>query len=74
MPRANLWVYLQRITRCDCAGGIYLLREGKIIVSQMILDFVDWFEQIGISFLPTSQGVANVYPAPTGFDGLLEDQ
>lgn len=55
-------------------GEFYLLREGKIIASQMILDFVDWFEQIGISVLPKSQGVAHVYPAPTGFDGLLQDQ
>lgn len=46
--------------------------QGDVMVeSQVILDFVDWFEQIGLPVLPPSRGVSYVYPAPTGFDGIL---
>ena len=55
-------------------GEFYCLREGKIVASQMILDFVDWFEQLGLLALPKMRGVAHVYPAPTGYNGLLHDQ
>lgn len=55
-------------------GEFYCLCEGKIVASQMILDFVDWFEQIGLFILPKSRGLPHVYPAPTGWDGLLHGQ
>ena len=55
-------------------GEFYCLRDGEIFASQIILDFLDWCELIGLFFLPKSRGVAHVYPATTGFDGLLHDQ
>ena len=44
-----------------------------IVEAQVLIDFVDWFEQVGLSVLPTPLGIAHVYPAPTGYDGLLID-
>ncbi|MDG2406071.1 MAG: ester cyclase [Paracoccaceae bacterium] len=52
-------------------GAFYKLRQCQIIESQMILDFVDWFEQIGLPILPKSRGIAHVYPAPTAYDGIV---
>lgn len=43
----------------------------EMVESQVILDFVDWFDQIGLPVLPRSLGVSHVYPAATGFDGVL---
>lgn len=45
--------------------------EGRIIRSQMLIDVIDWLEQIGLSPLPPSRGVPFVYPAPTGEIGTL---
>lgn len=48
--------------------------QGDVMTeSQVILDFVDWFEQIGLPVLPTARGVSHVYPAATAFDGVLVD-
>ena len=52
-------------------GAFYKLRQGRIIECQKILDFVDWFDQIGLPVLPKSRGIAHVYPAPTGYDGVI---
>ena len=38
---------------------------------QFLLDFADWFEQIGRPVLPRPRGVPFVFPAPTGHDGIL---
>lgn len=49
--------------------------DGDVMVeSQVILDFIDWFEQVGLPVLPPSRGVAHVYPAATGFDGVLVEE
>ncbi|MEM7302981.1 MAG: ester cyclase [Pseudomonadota bacterium] len=48
---------------------------GKIIRIQMLIDVIDWLEQIGLSPLPAPRGAPFVYPAPTGRSGALwEDQ
>ncbi|MEO0633511.1 MAG: ester cyclase [Pseudomonadota bacterium] len=44
---------------------------GQIVQAQTIWDLVDWFEQIGRPVLPPPRGAAHVYPAPTGYDGVL---
>ena len=44
---------------------------GQVTYAQTILDFVDWFDQIGLPVLPRPRGAAHVYPAPTGFEGVL---
>ena len=44
----------------------------EMVQCQTLLDFVDWFEQIGRPVLPKSRGAPLVYPAPTGIDGRLE--
>ncbi len=52
--------------------GEFLRFDGEEIVqAHTIIDFVDWFEQIGLPVLPAPRGAAHVYPAPTDFDGLL---
>ena len=49
------------------------IENGKITELQILLDFVDWFEQIGRPVLPKPKGIAGVYPAPTAYDGVLLD-
>lgn len=44
---------------------------GEIAEIHTLIDVADWFEQIGRPVLPPSRGVPFVYPAPTGFDGIL---
>jgi len=44
---------------------------GNVTHAQTIWDFVDWFDQIGLPVLPKPRGALHVYPAPTGFDGVL---
>ncbi len=46
-------------------------KDDEMVESQVILDFVDWFDQIELPVLPKSCGAEHVYPAPTGFNGLL---
>ncbi|MBT5929642.1 MAG: SnoaL-like domain-containing protein [Rhodobacteraceae bacterium] len=52
-------------------GAFYKLRQGQIVESQMLIDFVDWFDQIGLPVLPKSLGISHVYPPPTAFDGVM---
>ena len=52
--------------------GEFLCFDGsRIVESQMLVDFVDWFEQIGLPVLPPPRGAPHVYPAPTAIDGIL---
>ncbi|MEX0286464.1 MAG: ester cyclase [Paracoccaceae bacterium] len=49
--------------------------DGRIVRIQILIDMIDWLEQIGLSPLPPSRGAPFVYPAPTGLMGTLwEDQ
>jgi predicted ester cyclase len=52
-------------------GEFLRIEAGQIVQSQFLLDFVDWFEQIGRPVLPRPKGVPFVFPAPTGYDGIL---
>ena len=52
-------------------GEFYRIEDGQITYCQMILDFVDWFDQIGHPVLPKPTGALHVYPAPTGYEGNL---
>ena len=47
--------------------------QGNVTHAQTIWDFVDWFDQIGLSVLPRPRGALHVYPAPTAYDGVLAD-
>ncbi len=53
-------------------GEFLCIEDGKIVEVQMILDFVDWFEQIGRPVLPRSNGAPGVWPAATAYDGVLK--
>ncbi|MEO0692339.1 MAG: ester cyclase [Pseudomonadota bacterium] len=46
---------------------------GAVTHAQTIWDLVDWCDQIGHPVLPRPRGALHVYPAPTGFDGVLTD-
>ncbi|MEL6563632.1 MAG: ester cyclase [Pseudomonadota bacterium] len=46
---------------------------GRVTHAQTIWDLVDWCDQIGHPVLPRPRGAMHVYPAPTGFDGVLMD-
>lgn len=49
--------------------------EGQIIRIQILIDVIDWLEQLGLSPLPPPRGAPFVFPAPTGTIGnLWEDQ
>ena len=39
--------------------------EGRIIRIQMLIDVLDWLEQMNLSPLPKPKGVPFVWPAPT---------
>lgn len=53
----------------------FLRFDGDTIVeSQTLVDFIDWFDQIGRPVLPRSRGVPFVYPAPAGIDGILIEE
>ena len=54
-------------------GEFLRFERGLIVEVQMMLDFVDWFDQIGLHVLPTQLGTPHVYPAPTGCNGVLLD-
>lgn len=45
--------------------------EGRITRIQMLIDLIDWLEQLGLSPLPKPNGAPFVWPAPTGCDGVL---
>ncbi len=55
-------------------GEFLRLDNGVIVQSQFLLDFVDWFEQVGRPVLPRPKGVPSVFPAPTAYDGLLHSR
>lgn len=44
---------------------------GRIVRIQMLIDVIDWLEQLGLSPLPKPNGAPFVWPAPTGCDGVL---
>lgn len=52
-------------------GECLCIENGKIVETQMLIDMMDWFEQIGRPVLPPSNGVPAVWPAPTAFDGVI---
>ena len=52
-------------------GECMHIADGKIVATQMLIDQMDWFEQIGRPVLPSSRGVPAVWPAPTAFDGVM---
>lgn len=52
-------------------GEFLRFEKGLIVEVQMMLDFVDWFDQVGLSVLPTQRGTHHVYPPPTGCHGVL---
>ena len=54
-------------------GEFLRIEDNKIVQSQFLLDFVDWFEQIGRPVLPRPKGVPFIFPAPTGYTGFLAD-
>lgn len=48
--------------------------EGRITRIQMLIDLIDWLEQIDLSPLPRPAGAPFVWPAPTGREGVLMPQ
>lgn len=54
-------------------GEFLRIEEGKVVEVQLIVDLIDWFEQIGRPVLPKPTGVPHVWPAATGFDGTALD-
>lgn len=54
-------------------GEFLRFRDDDIAEAQVIFDFVDWFDQIGLPVLPKPRGAAQVYPAPTAYNGILVD-
>ncbi len=52
-------------------GEFLCIDEGRISEVQLIVDVVDWLEQVGCPVLPPSNGVPFVWPAATGYDAVL---
>ncbi len=48
--------------------------EGNITHAQTIWDLIDWLDQIDLPVLPKPKGAAHVFPAATGYDGILLDE
>ncbi len=72
---ADLWGIPARNMRLRLRWGEFLEfdAEGRIIRIQMLIDVIDWLEQLGLSPLPPPRGAPLVYPAPTGVSGALWD-
>ena len=47
------------------------IKDGRIVQIQCLIDLIDWFEQIGRPVLPKPKGVPHVWPAATGYNGVL---
>ncbi len=74
---ADLWGVPGRNQKLRLRWGEFLEfdAEGRIVRIQIIIDVIDWLEQLNLSPLPPSRGAPFVYPAPTGTLGeLWEDQ
>jgi predicted ester cyclase len=71
----NLWGIPARNTHLRLRWGEFLEfdSDGLIVRIQILIDVIDWLEQLGLSPLPPSRGVPFVYPAPTGQFGTLWD-
>ena len=52
-------------------GEFLRIEDDRIAEVQLIVDLVDWCEQIGRPVLPPSRGVPGVWPAATAFDAVL---
>ncbi|QGN55803.1 ester cyclase [Novosphingobium sp. Gsoil 351] len=59
----NAWVYLRY-------GEFYKLIDGRIVDAYAILDWVDFFRQLGINPLRRALGVEGLCPPPMAQDGL----
>ena len=72
---ADLWGIPARNQALRLRWGEFLEfdAEGRIIRVQLLLDLIDWLEQISLSPLPAPRGAPFVYPAPTGADGVMWD-
>lgn len=57
--------------RIRWADFVQFDKNDNIIHVQTIWDFVDWFDQIRLPVLPRPLGAAHVFPAATGYDGVL---
>ncbi|MEO0484652.1 MAG: hypothetical protein AAF092_01930 [Pseudomonadota bacterium] len=64
-----------------CAGHDIRLRwgeflrfdaAGQVVQAQTIWDFADLSDLVGRPMLPKPRGEQHVYPAPTGYDGIVE--
>ena len=66
-------VFLHGAQRCGFAGGEFLEFDdaGQITRIQVLIDVIDWLEQISLSPLPAPRGAPFVYPAPTGDNGVM---
>ncbi len=52
-------------------GEFLRFENGMIVEGQFILDFIDWFDQINLSVLPSPRGKPFLYPHPTTCSGVL---
>jgi predicted ester cyclase len=59
----NAWVYLRY-------GEFYKLVDGSIVDAYAILDWVDFFRQLGVNPLRAALGVEGLCPPPLAQDGL----
>ena len=72
-PVAPVWGIPARGREVRLRWGEFLEfdADGRITRIQMLIDLIDWLEQIGLSPLPKPSGAPFVWPAPTGCDGVL---
>ncbi len=73
----ELWGIPARNTHLRLRWGEFLEfdADGQIVRIQILIDVIDWLEQLDLSPLPPCRGVPFVYPAPTGLSGAVwEDQ
>jgi predicted ester cyclase len=74
---SDLWGIPARNQKLRLRWGEFLEFDdrGQIIRIQILIDLIDWLEQLNLSPLPPPRGASFVYPAPTGTIGTLwEDQ
>ena len=59
----NQWIYLR-------FGEFYRIEDGRIVDSYVILDWIDFFRQLGVNPLRLALGVEGLCPPPLEQDGL----
>ena len=74
LAQANLWSIPKTDDQLRLRWGEFLcIEDNKITEVHLLIDVMDWLEQIGMPVLPKFKGASHVWPTPTAYDGITFD-